>query len=282
MMCGNCLQKRQPLPGETQLLRDVGLEQAISKAGGVRALSRVLGVSQPAISNWKRVPADRVAAVESATGIARAVLRPDLYEGEPIMVKQDRPDLDPVDAARADTYELIGALLWRAPDAETLAEVARLKGNASPLGLAQIALAEAAGQATPVAARDEFFALFIGVGRGELLPYASFYLTGFLNERPLVAVRDEMVRLGLARAERINEPEDHLAILFDVMAGLIRGDYAAEGLDDQIFFERHLKPWAARFFADLETAASAHLYKPLGRLGGLFIDIETEAYGLPV
>lgn len=264
------------------LLRDVGLEKAITSAGGVRALSRALGVSQPAISNWKRVPADRVVAVESVTGIARAVLRPDLYDGKPIMLKQNRSDLDPLDAARADAYEMVGALLWRAPDAAALAEVERLQGNATSFGLARIALAEAAAQATTEAVRDEFFALFIGVGRGELLPYASFYLTGFLNERPLVAVRDEMVRLGLSRAERITEPEDHIAILFDVMAGLIRGDYSADGLNDKLFFDRHLKPWAARFFADLETASSAHFYKPLGRLGGVFIDIETEAYGLPV
>lgn len=264
------------------LLRDTGLERAIDTAGGVRALARALGVSQPAISNWKRVPADRVVAVESATGIARAVLRPDLYAGEPIMVTQPQAEIDPIDAARADTYELIGALLWRTPDASALAEVARLQGNASPLGVARFALAEAAAEATPEAVRDEYFSLFIGVGRGDLLPYASYYLTGFLNERPLVAVRDEMVRLGLTRAERASEPEDHVAVLFDVMAGLIRGDYAADGLDDQIFFERHLKPWAARFFADLETAESAHFYKPLGRLGGLFFDIEAEAYGLPV
>ena len=263
------------------LLRDSGLEKAIDTAGGVRALARALGVSQPAISNWKRIPADRVVAVESVTGIARAVLRPDLYFGEPIRV-QPPVELDPLDAARADTYELIGALLWRTPAAPALTEVAKLQGNATRLGLARIELAEMAAKATPDAVRDEYFALFIGVGRGELLPYASYYLTGFLNERPLVAVRDEMVRLGLTRAERINEPEDHIAILFDVMAGLIRGDYAAEGLDDQIFFERHLQPWAARFFADLEVAESAHFYRPLGRLGGIFFDIETEAYGLPV
>jgi TorA maturation chaperone TorD len=262
------------------LLRDTGLERAIDTAGGVRALARALGVSQPAISNWKRVPADRVIAVESVTGIARAVLRPDLYVGQPIMVT--RADIDPLDAARANTYEMIGALLWRTPDATALETVARLQGNATPLGLAQIALADVAARSTPDAVRDEYFALFIGVGRGELLPYASYYLTGFLNERPLVAVRDEMVRLGLTRAERASEPEDHIAVLFDVMAGLIRGDYAADGLDDQIFFERHLKPWAARFFADLEVAGPAHFYKPLGRLGGLFFDIETEAYGLPV
>jgi TorA maturation chaperone TorD len=264
------------------LLRDTGLEKAIDAAGGMRALSRALGVSQPAISNWKRIPADRVVAVESATGVARTALRPDLYAGEPIMVTQTHAEIDPLDAARADTYEMIGALLWRTPDAPALAEVARLRGNATPLGLAQIALADIAVHSPPDAVRDEYFALFIGVGRGELLPYASYYLTGFLNERPLVAVRDEMVRLGLTRAERASEPEDHIAVLFDVMAGLIRGDYAAEGLDDQIFFERHLKPWAARFFADLEVAGSAHFYKPLGRLGGLFFDIETEAYGLPV
>ncbi len=268
------------------MLRDAGLETAIDAAGGVRALSRALGVSQPAISAWKRVPADRVVAVEAATGIARAALRPDLYVGEAAMIDaamltQPDPEIDPFDAARAEAYEMIGALLWRAPDAAALEAVAALQGDGSPIGLARLALGQLAATMTPEQVRDEFFALFIGVGRGELLPYASFYLTGFLNERPLVAVRDDLVALGLTRVERVNEPEDHIAILFDVMAGLIRGTHAAPGLSDQVFFDRHIKPWAPRLFADIEVAASSRFFKPVGRLGGLLMDIETEAFALP-
>ena len=94
--------------------------------------------------------------------------------------------------------------------------------------------------------RDEFFELFIGVGRGEILPYASYYLTGFLHERPLALVREDMGKLGIARAERAGEPEDHIAILMDIMANLIRGEFAADGVDEAGFFARHIEPWGER------------------------------------
>ena len=146
------------------------------------------------------------------------------------------PALDEIDEARARECELIGALLWRAPTAATLAALRDLQGDASPLGMAHLALAEAADEATPESLRDEFFELFIGVGRGELLPYASYYLTGFLHERPLALVREDMGALGLARDERAGEPEDHIAVLLDIMAKLIRGEVSAESVDADRFF----------------------------------------------
>lgn len=261
-------------------MRDPALEKAIGSVGGVRALARSLGISQPAISSWKRVPADRVLSVEATTGISRSDLRPDIYPPvDPSEIAM--PALDEIDEARARECELIGALLWRAPTAETLAALRDLQGDASPLGMAHLALAEAADEATPESLRDEFFELFIGVGRGELLPYASYYLTGFLHERPLALVREDMGTLGLARDERAGEPEDHIAVLLDIMAKLIRGEVTAEGVDADRFFARHVEPWGERFFADLEVANAAKFYKAVGRLGSLFLSIETQAARLP-
>src|SRR6266849_3246571 len=91
-------------------MRDQGLDQAIRVAGGVGALARKIGIAQPSVSNWSHVPAERVLSVEAATGVSRAVLRPDLYGELPA-------DLDEVDAARAQEYALLSVLLARAPDA---------------------------------------------------------------------------------------------------------------------------------------------------------------------
>lgn len=267
-------------------MRDPALDRAIGAAGGVRALARSVGVSQPAISSWKRVPADRVLSVEALTGVSRSDLRPDLYPAapthEPILLTTEAlSDIDPIDEARASEFELIGALLWRAPTAETLAALQSLQGDGTPLGLAHIALAQAAAETTPEAVRDEFFELFVGVGRGELLPYASYYLTGFLHEKPLALVREDMGKLGIARAERAGEPEDHVAILMDITAQLLRGVFVADEVDADRFFARHLAPWAERLFADLEVAKASKFYRTVGRIGSLFIAIETEAARLP-
>lgn len=256
-------------------MRDYGLEKAIEAAGGVRALARTLGISQPAISGWKRIPSDRVVAVENVTGIPRAELRPDLYDAAAAA-----REIAPEDAARADEYALLGALLWRAPTAETLALVGQLKGDASELGAAHHLLAEAARSADPAAIQREYFDLFVGVGRGEILPYASFYRTGFLHERPLAEVRRDMEALGLAREIRVGEPEDHAAILFDVMRGLITGEFAADGIDDGVFFSRHLKPWASRLFVDLEMTQTSGFYRCVGAAGRVFLDIEAGAMAL--
>lgn len=255
-------------------VRDQGLEKAIEAVGGVRALARLLGISQPAISGWKRIPSDRVVAVEQATGVPRSELRSDLYDAALVR------DIAPEDVARAEEYALLGALLWRAPTAGILAQVAGLKGDASLLGAAHHLLAEAARTADPDAMQRAYFDLFIGVGRGEILPYASYYRTGFLHERPLADVRRDMEALGLAREIRAGEPEDHVAILFDVMRGLIMGEFAADGIDDGVFFSRHIKPFASRLFVDLEMTQTSQLYRCVGATGRVFMDIEAGAMAL--
>ncbi|MDX6752255.1 molecular chaperone TorD family protein [Geminicoccaceae bacterium 1502E] len=181
---------------------------------------------------------------------------------------------------RAAFYRLLAGLLSAPPDDPALATLTALEGDATPLGSAVTELAARAAAAAPVDVRHEYEDLFIGIGRGELVPFASYYLTGFLNERPLARLRDDMALLGIARAEKVREPEDHIAALCEMMAGLIAGSFG-EPLPlarQQQFFDTHLAPWAGRFFADLEKASAARLYAAVGRLGRTFVEIETTAF----
>jgi TorA maturation chaperone TorD len=255
-------------------MRGSGLNEAIHVVGSVSELARQLGISQPSVSNWTRVPAERVMSVETLTGVNRVVLRPDLF-GE----TKKMADEDEVDVARAQEYALLSALLARAPDAALLKRLACLRGDASPLGVAHVALAEAASATTTQQVEREFFDLFIGVGRGELMPYGSYYLTGFLHERPLARLREDLGKLGIERTAGNAEPEDHCATLCEIMAGLAGGRFGPAGSDQEIF-EKHLAPWMGRFFSDLERAETANFYKSVGTIGCLLIDIETEAFAL--
>ncbi len=261
-------------------MREQGLQKAIDAAGGVAALARALGIAQPSVSGWTRVPADRVAAIETLTGVPRSQLRPDLFSTESQAGAQ--PKVDEIDLLRASEYSLLAVLLGQAPDAALLKKLATLRGDSTEMGLARVALAEAATKADETSVTREYFDLFIGVGRGELLPYASWYLTGFLMERPLARIRADLDKLGIERAGERAEPEDHIAILCDVLAGMARGDFADGDLATQKqFFEAHLKPWVLRFFTDLETVKRADFYRAVGLYGRLFFELESEAFALP-
>jgi TorA maturation chaperone TorD len=183
----------------------------------------------------------------------------------------DAATRDPLDAERARLFALLGRLVSAPPDAA-------LRGDASPLGQALAGLADAAGRHDAAAASREYFALFIGVGRGELLPYASYYLTGFLHERPLAELRGTLAGLGIARAAGVVEPEDHLGFCCEVMAGLLDGRFGGEAGG---FFARHLAPWAGRCFADMAGAEAVGFYRAVGTLGCTTIEIETAAAALP-
>ena len=254
-------------------MRDPGLDKAIAAAGGVGALARKIGIAQPSVSNWSRVPAERVLTVETVTGVSRAELRPDLF-GE-------RPALDEVDAARAREYALLATLLARPPEQALLDRIADLRADASALGLAHAALAEAARQSSAERIECEYFDLFIGLGRGELLPYGSYYLAGFLHERPLARLRESLAQLGIERAAGQAEPEDHAAILCEIMAGLASGRFAATEGAARTLFGEHIAPWMERFFTDLEQAEAADFYRRVGTLGRVFMAIEQEAFALP-
>jgi len=189
--------------------------------------------------------------------------------------------LDDIDQARADEYALLGSLLVAPPDDDLLSRLSSLQDSGdTPLGRAHAALAQAAASSAADAVHREYFKLFIGVGRGELLPYASYYLTGFLNERPLARLRADMIRFGIERAEGHCEPEDHLGSLCEMMSGFAGKRFMVSGGEEQDFFERHVEPWAGRFFSDLESAKGAGFYRSVGTIGRLFIDIESEAFAM--
>lgn len=191
------------------------------------------------------------------------------------------PAQDPLDLERARLFALLGRLLAGPPDAALLGRLGALPGDDSPLGAAYGVLAEAARTTTAAACEREFFDLFIGVGRGELLPYASYYLTGFLHERPLAELRGDLARIGVERLDGVAEPEDHIAFECETLAGLLAGAFPSLPVEADAFFARHLRPWAGRFFGDLETAGAARFYRAVGTLGRIAIEIETAASELP-
>ena len=189
-------------------------------------------------------------------------------------------DLAEEERLRAELYALLSRLLAKPPSQDDLDQLATLSGDASDIGQGIAALARLAAQTPAKAAEREYNKLFIGLGRGELLPYGSYYLTGFLNEKPLALLRRHMAKLGIARNADVKEPEDHIATLCEMMAGLIRGDFGGPlPLEDQeAFFNSHIAPWAEHFFTDLEGAETSLFYAPVGKIGRAFLRIEFEAF----
>lgn len=186
----------------------------------------------------------------------------------------------PEDELRASQYRLLAGFLSRPPSAAILQLTAGFTGDDTELGQALLVLAKLARQTTPDAASREYHDLFIGLGRGELVPYGSYYKTGFLNEKPLALLRQDMAKLDIARTENVAEPEDHIGALCEMMAGLIMGDFGdpLTVAEQKQFFDQHLSAWGEHFFTDLENAKAATLYTPIGTLGRVFMGIEVTAF----
>jgi TorA maturation chaperone TorD len=257
------------------------VDAVIESFGGLSRLAKALGHAHvTTVQGWQdrgAIPMKHHARIlEAARGLGIALDRDDLLDDLALDNVSDE------DAARAQCYTLLAHLLHAPPRRELLDLVRGLRSDRSDLGRALGALASVAQQITVEAAEREYSALFIGLARGELLPYASYYLTGFLQEKPLADLRGEMARLGIARRTDVSEPEDHIAAVCEMMAGLITGAFdAPASLDAQRqFFRKHLAPWAPRFFEDLQAAKAAVLYMPVGRIGRLFMTIEAEAFGM--
>lgn len=186
------------------------------------------------------------------------------------------------DRARAQIYQLLGTLLSGPPSKELLVGLASLQGEDTPLGNASEKLASLANRTNPGDVEQEYNNLFIGLGRGELLPFASYYLTGFLNEKPLADLRTDLMARGIKSADSIKEPEDHMGTLCEIMAGIITGEFDSDnGLPSQkAFFDAHLAKWAELFFTDLEKAQTAIFYTPVGSLGRAFMVVEADAFAI--
>ena len=184
------------------------------------------------------------------------------------------------DVLRANLYRLLAHALRAGPARGDLDTFAAMSGDDTPIGKAVGALARVSANTTPEEAEREYHDLFIGVGRGELVPYGSYYITGFLHEKPLARLRNDMAQLGIARRSNVSESEDHIAALCEMMSGLIMGDFdgAADLAEQKKFFQAHLAPWAKVFFTDLEGARSSVFYACIGQLGAAFMDVEVQAF----
>jgi len=183
---------------------------------------------------------------------------------------------------RSGAYAMLGRLLRATPDRAVLDQVAgftQVVGKQDEMTLAMSMLGLAATTSNPASVDDEYHSLFIGIGRGELVPYGSWYLTGFLMERPLGRLRDDLAALGFHRQEGVAEPEDHVAALCEVMAILVD---ESDQQTQSYFFDRHIKDWMSRFFIDLSEAKSAVFYRAVGRFGAAFLSLENRYLAMPI
>ena len=184
---------------------------------------------------------------------------------------------------RAAAYSILAALLRDIPTQETLdqvAEFAKVEIDEDELLLAMSSLGLSVEAVDKESISDEFHDLFIGLGRGELVPYGSWYLTGYLMEQPLSLLRDDLRALGFERDAAVNEPEDHIAALCEVMSMLIT-DQTEPGIQAR-FHKHHISPWCERFFNDLENAKSASFYQAVGRFGSAFMAMDKQYLQIPV
>ena len=197
----------------------------------------------------------------------------------------ERNGISDVDMQRAHLYGLLAHLLGKPLDDETLVSLRTLESEFSDsdteLGKALASLGSIACRTVRAAAEEEYTLLFYGMGSGgELNPYASHYLTGFVYEKPLANLRRDMAALGIEASGISSEPEDHIAYLCEIMHGLITGGFGeiADLKTQRNIYINHMAPWVAQFFDDLEGAESATLYMLVGSIGRHFMAIEADAF----
>ncbi|MDB2590792.1 molecular chaperone TorD family protein [bacterium] len=188
------------------------------------------------------------------------------------------------DQLRADMYSFLANLLRAEPSVELVNQLTKLESDESPIGKSIKTLSKLASSLDLPTIRDEYVRIFIGVGRGEILPFASYYLTGFLKDKPLAKLRNDMKEIGIQLAENVKEPEDHIASLFDMMSGLILGKFSKKFSigEQKEFFNKHLAPWVDLLMRDIESSRIAVFYSPIGTIGREFMEIERSSFSMDV
>jgi len=193
------------------------------------------------------------------------------------MTTADDANIEEEQRYRASAWALLAALLRAAPDQALLDHVGKLSpdgdDDSDDLHVAMSSLASTAQGWDPARLEAEYNNLFIGVGRGETVPYGSFYLTGFLMEQPLSDLRDDLRALGFERSQDTHEPEDHAAAILEVFSVMINDGFSLQ--QQQGFFETHMLSWLERFFADLGRAQSADFYRPVAQFGAAILKLES-------
>ena len=183
------------------------------------------------------------------------------------------------DQARADTYSILSSLLSHTPNQDLIDYLLHIEsdeaGEPGVLGQAWLDLKQAASSVVHSDLDDEYHDLFIGLGRGQVIPYGSWHMTGFLMDKPLSDLRDDLKKLGIEANPEQKDPEDHMAALFETMSILITAK-DVQGYQQRRFYMRHILPWAVKFFTELEQASSAKFYKSVSQLGQRFIELENQ------
>jgi len=208
--------------------------------------------------------------------------------GQPQAVAEEAPQASVIPEEdqhyRASAYGLIAALLRSSPDQALLDQVSNLaavkRDDDDDLLIAMSSLGLSAKTFTPDRIEDEFHDLFIGLGKGEVVPYGSWYMTGFMMEKPLSDLREDLARLGYQKSDSVSEPEDHTAALFEVISMMI-----SEGTDLSVqrdFYQSHMASWVERFFIDLSDAKSSVFYKAVARFGSAFMAFENQYFSMQV
>ncbi len=201
-------------------------------------------------------------------------------------VKQEQQEKvqDDSDQIRASSYALLAALLANPPTEELLTQLQGIETDTSSeknIVNAWSMLKLAAQRHNAELIADEYHVLFIGLGRGELVPFASWYLTGFLMEKPLAHLRQRLLELGFEQQDDVHEPEDHVAALCEVMSQLIL-DADTDFETERDFYENFMGNWMKRFFNDLQKTETSGFYRAVGQLGEEFLDIENRYFSMMI
>ena len=190
------------------------------------------------------------------------------------------------ETARSELYGLLAVLYYAPPTANLLAQL-RVAVTEAPAAGAFLeepwrGLIAAARALVDGAIQAEHHSLFGGIGKPEVYLYGSHFLSGFLNEKPLAKLRNELDSLGLTRDDSMSETEDHFAYLCEVMRYLIAGqDVAVANLTRQReFFSTHIQPWVLTMCDDLQKHPKAKFYAAVAQLTRSFIGVEAQGFDM--